>query len=119
MENLHHIRSHLLDLHHAMVQEERRVYEDAHGKVSAGQFLGALVNDEAFAWLRPMTALIVELDENEANGTVDGDAWLAQVRGLLSPNAEGTDFQRHYEALLQRSPDVGLAHGATMRALRS
>lgn len=119
MESLHNIRSHLLDLHHAMVQEERRTYEDVHGKVSAGQFLGALVNDEAFAWLRPMTALIVELDENEANGTVDRDAWVAQVRTLLSPDAEGSDFQRHYDSLIQRSPDVGLAHGATMRALRS
>ena len=118
MDQVNRLREHLLELHRALVNEERRVYEREHGKVSAGEFLGVLINDEGFAWLRPMTELIVELDDPELAGKVDWATWVAQIRELLRPDAAGSDFQRHYEALMQRSPEVGLVHGATMRALR-
>jgi hypothetical protein len=117
MDKVHRVRDHLLELHRAVVHEERLSYERLHGKITAGEFLNVLIRDDAFAWLRPMTALIVELDDPEFVGKVEWRAWAEQIRELLRPNSEGTEFQRHYEELMQRSPDVGYAHGATMRAL--
>lgn len=113
MKNLDVIRDRLLELHRVLVEEERRAYERVHGKTTAGQFLDVLVNDADFAWLRPLTSLIVELDDEE----VDHVAWTARAREMLRPDAEGGTFQRRYDAVVQRSPDVVVAHGATMRAL--
>lgn len=112
------LRHDLLELHRVMVDEERRAYESVHGKVGPGEFLQALVNDEAFAWLRPMTALIVELDEQEAASGGDRTSWVEQIRALLRPDPSGSEFQRRYDDLLQRSADVALAHGSMMRTMR-
>lgn len=113
MKNVDVIRENLLELHRVLVEEERRAYERAHGKTSAGQFLDVLVNDEDFAWLKPLTALIVALDDDE----VDHASWAERARTMLRPDAEGGPFQRRYDALVQRSPELVVAHGATMRAL--
>lgn len=112
------LRHDLLELHRVMVDDERRAYEAVHGKVGPGEFLQALVNDDAFAWLRPMTALIVELDEQEAARGSDRVSWVEQIRALLRPDPSGSEFQRRYDAMLQRSADVALAHGSMMRSLR-
>ena len=119
MDPVQNVREHLLELHRALVNEERLSYEREHGKITAGEFLGVLIRDDAFAWLRPMTQLIVELDDPELAGTTDWSTWQARIRDLLRPDSEGNEFQRHYDALMQRSPEVGLVHGATMRSLRS
>jgi hypothetical protein len=111
------IRDELLELHRLLLEEVRRDYEREHGKVTPGQYLDLLVNDEAFAWLRSLTALIVELDESKSE-SVD-DAWAKRARELLRPDAAGSTFQQRYDELLHRSPDVSVAHGATMRAMRA
>ena len=49
-------------LHKALIDETQREYERAHGKVTTPYQLFALVtSDPAFAWLQPMTRLIVGL----------------------------------------------------------
>src|SRR5687767_7029024 len=82
-------RTALLDLHRALVEGERRDYEKAHGRVSGGDFLQALIRDPAFAWLTPLTRLIARLDEledAEGEGTQPESAAtvLAAIRALLS-----------------------------------
>jgi len=89
-------RNPLLDLHKTLVDAERREYERAHGRMTDGQFLNALVKDPALAWLKPLTALLASLD------------------GLL----EDKEFHRRYAEVLQRSPDAVLAHGRTIRVLQ-
>jgi hypothetical protein len=118
MENLNAVRDHLLELHRTLLNVERRTYERTHGAMTAGQFLNALVNDAAFAWLRPMTALILELEDAEAAGNLDVATWTNQIREFFRPDAQGNEFQRRYEALLHDHPEISVAHGATMRALR-
>lgn len=117
MQSTDVIRTELLELHRLLVEEARRDHERIHGKTSAGQLLDLLVNDEAFAWLKTLTSLIVELDEQEAS-VLDRE-WVERARSALRPDADGDAFQQRYEALVQRSPDVVVAHGAAMRALRS
>lgn len=117
MENLDLIRERLLELHRLIVEQARQTYERTHGKKTAGEFLGVLVSEE-FAWLQPFTALIVELDDEEAmQDSLDRSTWKGRARALLRPDAEGDAFSRRYDELVQRSPDVVFAHRAAMRAL--
>jgi hypothetical protein len=105
----------LLELHKALVDVEREGYERARGRMTDGEFLTALIDDPAFAWLAPLTALIVRLDELE---TPDVPAdYKAQVKRLLRPDDLGSAFQRRYHEIVQKSPDALVAHGAVMRVL--
>lgn len=108
------VRHPLLGLHKALVDAERVEYERSRGRLPDRDFLAALINDPELAWLRPLTALIVRLDGEEA-----GDDPVAEIRKLLIPNEAGSEFQRKYAEALQRSPDTVVAHGNAMRALKN
>ena len=110
------VRRRLLDLHKTLVDREREDYERSRGRLSDGEFLKALIDDPVFAWLAPLTALIVRVDELE-NGQLPA-AYVAEIRRLLKPDEHGAGFQRRYHELLQKSPDALVAHGALMRALQ-
>jgi hypothetical protein len=109
------LRQKLLELHKALVDVERDGYERARGRMTDGEFLKALIDDPAFAWLAPLTALIVRLDEAPSDD-VPRD-YKAEIRRLLKPDDLGSAFQRRYHELLQKSPDALVAHGAVMRLL--
>jgi len=111
------IRGPLLDLHKALVDAERESYERSRGRLSDGEFLKALIDDPAFAWLGALTALIVRLEEVEE--PVLPKAYVAEIRRLLKPDAAGSPFQRKYADLLQRRPEALVAHGGVMRALQA
>lgn len=109
------LRRRLLELHKVLVDVERDGYERARGRMTDGEFLKALIDDPAFAWLAPLTALIVRLDELE---TPDIPAeFKAEVKRLLKPDDLGSAFQRRYHEILQKSPDALVAHGAVVRLL--
>lgn len=109
------LRRRLLELHKALVDVERDGYERARGRMTDGEFLKALIDDPAFAWLAPLTALIVRLDEAESD-EVPRD-YKVEVKRLLKPDELGLAFQRRYHEILQKSPDALVAHGAVMRVL--
>lgn len=116
-------RTALLALHRALVEGERRGYEKAHARVSDGDFLQVLIHDPAFAWLAPLTCLIVRLDEledAEAEGAhCEGTASvLAAIRTLLSVRPEGSEFQRRYAERIDRDPDLAVAHGIVLAEFR-
>ena len=121
MTRLTRVRHELLALHRALLAAERITYERVHGRVSAGAFLELVIGAAEFAWLRPMTALIVAIDEVLDDKLVlaarDEADYLADVRKLLVPDPAGSEFERRYAAALHEVPDVVLAHGAVMREL--
>src|SRR4051812_26485685 len=101
------LRAQLLNLHRAIVETERVAYERAHGRVTDRAFLDLLIQDASFSWLRPLTAMIVRLDElreGEEEGSEQAlkDCEL-QVRRLLKPGNAGDAFQRKYADILQNS----------------
>ncbi|HKJ22962.1 MAG TPA: hypothetical protein VKA13_07725, partial [Gammaproteobacteria bacterium] len=49
----------LLHLHKTLLEIERKAYEKAHGRLSANELLKLALNDQQFAWLRELSALIV------------------------------------------------------------
>jgi hypothetical protein len=109
------LRRRLLELHKALVDVERDGYERARGRMTDGEFLKALIDDPAFAWLAPLTAFIVRLDELESDDLPR--EYKAEIKRLLKPDDLGLAFQRRYHEILQKSPDALVAHGAVMRVL--
>ena len=62
--HLNHIFQALLRLHKALLDDERVSYERVHGRIpSNGAFLQLVLGDAWFAWLRPLSQLMVKLDE--------------------------------------------------------
>ena len=57
------LRHALLHLHKTLLDWERAAHERVHGRGSSNDLLQAILHDERFAWLRPMSALIVRIDE--------------------------------------------------------
>lgn len=108
------LRRSLLALHGAIVAVEREDYERTAGRVTSAEFMHALILDPAWAWLQPLSALIVQLDEP---ATLDLAAWRAEARKLLKPDSEGGAFQQRYAWLFERDPSIVVAHGAVMQAL--
>ncbi len=57
------LRKSLLHLHKTLLDWERAAYERIHGRVSSSELLKAIVEDPQFGWLRPISELIVRIDE--------------------------------------------------------
>lgn len=116
------LRSALLRLHKALLDDERVSYERVYGRIATnGEFLQLVLGHAWFTWLRPLSQLIAQLDELEVEGaspSVEINAFMASVRTLITPAEEGTGFGKHYYDALQRTPDVVLAHAAVRALLR-
>jgi hypothetical protein len=122
-QRLKEIRDALLHLHKTLVDSERVNYERTMGAIqSPNHFLQLLTSDPWFAWLQPMSQLIVALDEaldeKEPLTAPAADALIQQTRALLTASEEGEGFSRHYFDALQGEADVVLAHAAVVKALR-
>lgn len=110
------LREALLNLHKTLVDSERVSYEQTMGTIpSPNHFLQLLTNDPWFAWLHPLSLLIVAMDQaidSKKNPLTpaDAEALVKQARLLLVASEEGEGFPKHYFDALQRDPDVVLAH---------
>ena len=109
------LRQALLNLHKALIDSERVSYEKIVGEIkSPNHFLQLLTKDPWFAWLHPLSQLIVAMDEaldGKEPLTVAGvDALVRELERLITPSESGEGFDRHYFEALQRDPDVVLAH---------
>jgi hypothetical protein len=115
-QKLADLRQTLLTLHKALLDSERTAYEIRHGAIaSPAAFLQLLINDPAFQWLRPITTLIVQIDETLAAkkppaSTRDFEQLITDMRALLSPSREEADFWKRYFAVVQRDPAVAVLH---------
>ena len=116
------LRHALLHLHKTLLDWERAAYERIHGRVTGNALLQAIMNDPQFAWLHPMSQLIVTIDEtleNEApDRAADVTGILAQARQLVSPDETGRGYAQRYDAALQDSPDAVFAHRDVIALLK-
>ena len=88
-DRLKDVRLGLLRLHKALIDAERGEIERRNGPLSSGHFLQLLIQDEALAWLRPFSELIVQMDEafatREPIPEENARAYVRQVVALLAP----------------------------------
>jgi len=119
-QRLQNLRIALLGLHKALVDSERVSYEKTVGGIqSPNQFLNLLMNDPWFAWLQPISQLIIAMDEaleaKEPLSDAGAHALIKNTSQLLVATEVGEGFSRHYFDALQRDPDVVLAHAEAAR----
>lgn len=124
-EHLAHLREALFHLHKALVDSERVSYEQNLGTIpSPNHFLQLLTNDPWFAWLQPLSHLIVTFDEAlDAKAKMpltaeSAAALVKQTAAMLVATETGEGFPRHYFDALQRDPDVVMAHAEAARWFR-
>jgi hypothetical protein len=119
-ERLTALRNGLLKLHKILLDSEREIYDHDIARItSASQFLGLVLEDPHFAWLRELSQLVVLIDEtldwDEPASGVDAERLIAQARSLVTPSEEGTGFAKSYYNAMQRDPGVVLAHSDMLK----
>jgi catechol 2,3-dioxygenase len=121
---LRDMRGRLLNLHKALLDDTKAAYEMDRGRIrSSGSLLQLVISDPWFAWLHPLSELVVRIDESiepESPATEsDAVALLDQVERLLTPGENGDPFARRYFEALQRQPTVVLAHAEVRRVIKA
>jgi hypothetical protein len=114
------LRHGLLRLHKTLLDWERGIYEQEHGRQTGGELLKLLLDNPHFAWLRPMSQTIVRIDE-----MLDADEPLVEsdindlfaTAGELTSPADHAGQARRYQEALQASPEVVFAHRDVRAAL--
>lgn len=115
------LREALVQLHKALVDSERVSYEQTIGTIPSPQhFLQLLTTDPWFAWLHPLSLLIVAMDQaleakRQPLTPADVAAFFQRTKELLIASEVGEGFAKHYFDALQRDPDVVMAHAAAAR----
>ena len=109
----------LMPLHRALIEAARADYTSGVRVVTGPGHLLQLLNDDPFfAWLKPLTSLIVDIDEMARTDfePKDAQAIAARVERLFGANVDAA-FAEHYIPILQRDVDVAIAHAAVRQAL--
>jgi len=121
VRHLADLRLRLLTLHKALLAMERINFEKVSGRVTIGELLQLVINHPQFAWLRIISALVVQIDEmldaDEPASATQMTSLVASARQLLTAS-ENKEFTAKYQAALQQEPEVVMAHAALLKVLR-
>ena len=104
----------LLPLHRALIDSARDEYTATVGPLTGpGQLLQLLQEDPFFTWLKPLTALIVDIDTMSRTDfeRADVDGIVKRIEHLFGTTADPA-FTARYVPVLQRDVDVAIAHAA-------
>lgn len=110
----------LQQLYSAVLTAERRFAPSGAGL----ELLDRLVNDPAWAWLRPLSSLITEVDHALAQkgelSSAEHAAAAAHIRGLIFGEGDLVDpaFLAHYRSLLQLDHELASTHGELRKLLK-
>jgi glutamate carboxypeptidase len=121
-EQVQRVREVLLELHRALLAWESENYARDRGPLARQELLRLLLESSEFAWLRPISTLIADMDV-----LIDADhvpsAWaykdlLNRTVQMLQFADETTEFTRKYREALQQSLDSAGRHGELRALLR-
>jgi hypothetical protein len=108
----------LLPLHRALIEAARSDYSFAYEPVEQPTVLLRLVSEHPFfAWLKPITSLIVDIDE-----LVRRDFEIAEAMTLgdrvdrMFGSSPDPEFAEKYVPILQRDVDVAIGHAEVRKA---
>lgn len=109
----------LMPLHRALIDVAKEDYAFAYGAVTQPTHLLRLLNDDPFfAWLKPITSLIVDIDEMSRRDFESADVKAIIERlDVLFGSSPGPEFAKQYVPILQRSVDVAVSHAALRTAV--
>lgn len=121
LRRLDDVRLGMLAVHKALLQYERIRFERERGRVpSSGEFLQLVIHDPWFEWLRPLSALVVRIDEALAadeppTSISEAEQIISVAKDLLRPSEGAEGFSGSYFRALQDSPEVVMAHATWKR----
>lgn len=102
----------LLPLHRHLIEAAKSDYAFGYAPVeSPGHLLRLLGDDPFFAWLKPMTSIIVDIDE-----MVRRDFELSDARAIADRLQQFVAAE-NYVAMLQREVEIATEHAAMRRVL--
>jgi hypothetical protein len=109
----------VLHLHKALVDSEKRDWEQNRGLVGGPtQFLNMLLNEPAFAWMRPFSGLIVAIDEYQDAKEPKTVEEARQLFGVARNVVRPPDFvESRYRDVLQRDSAIVLLHARVVQVL--
>ena len=116
MSSKEDVRGALLALHKAVLDAERRNVERVHGSLSGAEYLQIVSDPVRYGWLKPLTELLLGYDD-DGDEAPSEDELLERTRELLLPPKAGTAFGRRYLSLMQRAPELVMAHSALAKRL--
>ena len=112
-ERLHELGSGLLELHRALLDQQRLQHEQERGPIGgSGELLHLAANDPEFAWLRSLSLLIVDLDglldDDDAPSEDEMGSLRLELEELFSSSAPGRFWERCVPCL--QTPVVAMAY---------
>lgn len=119
---LRRLHSILLELHQALIDATRYEFESAHGRIeNPYEMLELVESDPVFAWLRPMTALLLQVDELSEQEVISVEE-AAAVRTVTErlvqpPDGTTSSFHDRLRALRQSAPSLVVLHTHVRQAL--
>lgn len=121
---LQQLRSTFLKLHKALLEFERREYEQIHGRIaSPHEFLRLAMGDDWFNWLRPFSQFIVQMDDvlgSKDPFTIEQVEQLAEsAHALIQASEEGSLAQQRYFYAIQRDFDTAILHVEVAKLLNA
>ncbi|MBD2105965.1 hypothetical protein [Nodosilinea sp. FACHB-13] len=110
-ESLRQFRPLLLKAHKILMDAEKDRYEANHGAIAnKGDYLRLVLNHEQFSWLRPISQLIVQIDEvlmsKQPQPLERAPELLNQARHLLYDTEIGQAFQDRTQSVSRRDPEM-------------
>lgn len=101
----------------------RIAYESEHGTIpSTGEYFRLVLGHESFSWLRPISQLIVRVDERIAAKKPElaenAEVLVSDAHHLLVPLAEESEQHHHYHQALKHNPNIAVIYAETMKLLR-
>lgn len=126
-EHWKHLSQALMSLHRTLIQRARSDYEHEHGPIgSPAKLLRLLTSEPDFAWLRPLSELIVNIDEaaefdEEARQQVSGAVRASVEQIIAAPGADplSEEFTRRYWPLMLEDPEITMCHASVKQAVSS
>lgn len=114
----------LRSLHRALVKVAQAEYELGSEPISGPvELLQLLTTHPHFAWLHPLSELMVGIDEvldQEAISEADKQAIMVQVKSLLSRTDDNPHaFSIRYLEAMHKDPAVAIAHSSVREILAS
>ncbi len=109
----------LIPLHRALIDAAKEDYAFAFGPVpQPTQLLRLLNEDPFFGWLKPITSLIVDIDEMVRRDfeASDAESITGRIESMFGSSPD-PEFASKYVPLLQRSVEVAAGHAALRKVL--
>ncbi len=119
-EALGEISAALIPVHRLLIDASKSDYAFAYGPVGSARLVELIRTDPFFAWLQPLTSLIVEIDEMRRTDFERQQAMSISERLERLFGTGGSDalFAERYFEILHREVTLAMAHAELRRAMQ-